>query len=202
MPRKTRRPQPLHAYTGSARPAHLWPLCAACVVLGMLLGAGATYLALRFTVRHHAPPIVTAPIADAPPASLTAGLSAADAAIRLGDWQEDHAHWPEAIANLTQALALGADTPDVRTDLGVAYYKNNQPRQALAQYQLAHAADPHHENSLFNQGSVYVVMGEPLQAIQVWQDYLRQFPQGAHVSDARLLITQLTRSGTPPPATP
>lgn len=201
MPRKTRRPQQSYGTTQVEHHVRWWPVCAACLLLGMLLGAGGTYLALRPSHHHAAPLASSAPAFPAPnntaspPAELTAGLPPVEASVRLGDWYEDHQEWTQAIALLTQAITLGADTPDVRTDLGVAYYRNRQPKEALAQYQTAHDANPRHENSLFNQGSVYLLLGRPGNAISVWEDYIRQFPNGQHVSDARLLIKQAAQGG-------
>ena len=102
-----------------------------------------------------------------------------------------------------QAIAGGLDNPDVRTDLGVAYYKSGQLPQALEQYALAQKQDPNHENSLYNEGAVFAELGDMPKALAVWKDYLRRFPQGSHVEGARQLIAQVQAHGlqtSKPPA--
>ena len=54
-----------------------------------------------------------------------------------------------------EAIAQGADTPDVRTDLGNCFRFLGQPQKALEQYAIAQKQNPQHENSLFNQISLY-----------------------------------------------
>ena len=51
--------------------------------------------------------------------------------------------------------------------------------------------DPHHENSLFNQAAAYATLGDTNRAIALWNQYIQEFPQGQHVADARMLITQI-----------
>ncbi len=210
MPRKTRRPAEFRVPVGTARPAS-WPRYLACLLLGALLGAGGTYAALRPALRRASAPRpapIIAPSAPgspgdaaeaaSPPPTLTVGLPPAQAALNAANWYEDHAQYPQAIASYTQAIKGGLDSPDARTDLGVAFYKSGQPQKALAQYQAAQAQDPRHENSLFNQGAAYAVLGQPKQAVRVWREYLARFPQGQHISDARQLIKQLSgHSGSP-----
>lgn len=48
------------------------------------------------------------------------GLSASGAAVVIGNFAYDHQRWSEAILQYEQAIAGGANTPDVRTDLGNA----------------------------------------------------------------------------------
>ncbi len=135
------------------------------------------------------------PAATSPPPGLTVGLAPGKAAVALGNWYEDHKQWAQAIASYTQAVSSSEDSPNVRTDLGVAYYEAGQPKDALVQYQAAQRQDPAHENSLFNQGSVYVVLGDVPKAIGVWRTYIKRFPQGQHVADARQLIAQMRAHG-------
>lgn len=210
MPRKTRRPPEFRVPTGIVRPA-LWPRYVAIAVVFALLGAGITYAALRPALRRAAasrtrPAVVnppSAPPAEAiPPAGLTAGLAPGNAARALGNWYEDHKQWTQAVTFYTQAINSGLDDPDVRTDLGVAYYEAGQPQNALVQYQAAQTQNPRHENSLFNQGSVYAVTGQVPKAIEIWRTYIKRFPQGQHVADARQLIAQINLHGGQVPFTP
>lgn len=224
MPRKTRRPPKFRVPTGVVRPV-LWPRFLATALLSAAVGAVVTYAVLLPTLRRAAAagglpavsaaaslpaaaaintpsPPAAAQSAAAPPPELTANLTPAKAAVALGNWYEDHKQWPQAIASYTQALGTDQDSPDVRTDLGVAYYEAGQPQLALVQYQTAQQQNPRHQNSFFNQGSVYAVTGDVPRAIKTWRTYIKRFPQGQHVADARQLISQITLHGSQVPFTP
>ncbi len=173
MARKTRRALPGPAPT--AFPLGHWGGYLTVGLFCLALGIGGTYLALRPTLAQ---------------AAQTRTLSAQSARDQ-GNAAEDASRWPEAITLYTQAIAGGIDNADIRTDLGVAYFKSSQPQKALAQYALARTLDPHHENSLFNQAAAYANLGDSNRAIALWNEYIKEFPQGQHVSDARMLITQI-----------
>ena len=124
-----------------------------------------------------------------PPASLTAGMPPVQAALTLGNWYYDHEAWANAVTQYRKALDMGLDNPDVRTDYGSALRFSGQPQKALEQYRLAQKQDPRHENSLFNQGGVYASdLKDPAKAIAAWQQYIKQFPNGQSVAQAKLLI--------------
>ena len=148
------------------------------------LGSGGTYLALR-------------------PALAQAASSrsvSAQASRELGNGYEDHGQWPQAVAAYTEAIAGGLDDPDIRTDLGVAYFKSSQPKKALEQYVIAQHQNPQHENSLFNEASAYAVLGDSTRAIAIWQQYLQRFPQGQHVADAKKFIAEVQAHAPAPPS--
>ena len=147
-----------------------------------MLGSGGTYLALK-------------PALTAAAASRT---SAAQAALTQGNSYEDQQQWPLAIIAYKQAIAGGQDNPDIRTDLGVAYFRSQQPKLALEQYQAAQKQNPNHENSLYNQGSVYAVTGNSPRAIALWQEYLKRFPAGVHAAEATTLIGEVQAHGVSP----
>jgi len=175
--RKTRRQVPPAPNNGGVRPS--WAGYLGIGLLCAALGSGGTYLALRPALAQSA-------------ASRTV---TAQAARDLGNAYEDRQQWPQAIAAYNQAIADGLDNPDIRTDLGVAYFRASQPKQALEQYQTAQRQNPHHENSLYNQGSVYAVSGDSTRAIALWQQYLQRFPQGQHAAEARTLIAEVQAHG-------
>ena len=184
MPRKTRRPSPPAPTTVQTG----WGVRSSLVgyLLGGLvcaaLGSGGTYLALR-------------------PALTQVRTQTASADRELGNQQEDQGQWTLAIASYQKAIAGGIDNPDIRTDLGVAYFKSSQPQKALEQYVIAQKQDPSHENSLFNKASAYAVLGDSKEAISIWQAYLQKFPQGQHAADAKNFIAQVQAHGlTPAPA--
>lgn len=183
MARKTRKVTPP---TPNARgDGKRWGKYVAVGLACAALGSGGTYLALRPALSQAA-----------------AGRSlTAQAARDQGNSYEDHGQWPQAVAAYTQAIAGGLDNPDIRTDLGVAYFKSSQPQKALEQYVLAQRQNPQHENSLFNEASAYAVLGDSKRAVSIWQQYLQRFPQGQHVTDAKNFITTVQAHGlTPAPA--
>ncbi|MEI6106835.1 MAG: tetratricopeptide repeat protein [Opitutae bacterium] len=171
-------------------------------VVGMLLGATITYLALLPNLRPTN--AATAPTAEAPPSDpsshlpapeLTAGQAPAQAERTLGNFYYDHQNWPDAISHYEAALRQGNDDADIRTDLGNAYRFAHRPDDALAQYRRAQQMNPAHEFSLFNQGGLYLDdLKQPGQAIEIWNQYLTRFPTGRNVDTARQLIAQ-TQAG-------
>lgn len=134
--------------------------------------------------------------AHEPPAALTSGMTPPQKALTLGNWYYDHQKWPLAIQNYRAAIAGGLDNPNVRTDMGNALRFSGQPQKALEQYQLAQKQDPTHEQSLFNQGALYAAsMNDPKKGIEMWQAYLKRFPNGQSVEAARSLIAQAQSGG-------
>lgn len=180
MPRKTRRAGPSPPSNGRARTGLL-----SYVLTGLfcaLLGAGGTYLALR--------PALTQ-------ASATRS-SMAQADREQGNQEEDRGQWRSAIDSYQKAISEGIDNPDIRTDLGVAYFKASQPQQALEQYATAQRQNPAHENSLFNEAIAYAKLGDTGRAIATWQAYLVKFPSGQHIAAAKSLIAEVQLHGLPP----
>src|SRR5687768_12553926 len=80
------------------------------------LGAGLMWYLLggkSEPTRTVTPSSVVAP--EAPP--NVAHLSPADAAVTLGNWHYDRQRWLQAIEQYQEALKLGKDNADVRTDM-------------------------------------------------------------------------------------
>ena len=116
----------------------------------------------------------------------------AQAAATLGNWEYDHANWPAAAEQYQRALAAGADTPDIHTDLGTAYRYLGEGDKALEQYGIAQRKEPFHQNSLFNQAVVYAdLLHDRPRAIATAREFLRRFPQSKGAESARKLIDEL-----------
>lgn len=152
---------------------------------GGLIGATATYLALR--PKLSVTPIAAAslaktaadPLAYLPPPELTAGQAPAQAERTLGNFYYDHQNWPAAIRSYQAAIQQGSDDADIRTDLGNAYRFSQRPDDALVQYQLAQKMNPAHEFSLFNQGG------------SIWKiciNHKKPLPLGGNIYAASLLV--------------
>jgi tetratricopeptide (TPR) repeat protein len=189
-----------------------WRPVVVAAVLGVLAGSVGTYFLLlpRLRANAVAPAAPAGATADSsaaqlPAPDLTAGQPPVQAERMLGNFYYDHQNWPAAIQHYEAAINLGANDPDIRTDLGNAYRFTNRAEAALAQYQLAQKLNPAHEFSLFNQGGLYYEQfKQPLKAVEIWNEYLRRFPQGESAQAARQLIAQAqgTASGFALPVNP
>lgn len=210
MPRKSHRLLPVPGPSPLRRRQSVsWAGYALTAFISMALGAGGTLLAVHYQAPKTAArgPLASSagPLAPdnggrggEPPAALIQNLPPAEAALNSGNWYEDHQQYPQAIAAYTQAIEGELDNPNLRTDLGVAYYKSGQPEKALEQYVVAQKQDPTHENSLFNQGSAYATLGNRRRALAAWRQYLERFPSGKHVEDAHNFIATLQASAPKP----
>ena len=173
-----------------------WLPFAAIGVVGGLLGASITYLALRQSLQQAStavsPAIVpVGPTRHLPSPELTAGQNPAEAARTLGNFYYDQQNWPDAIKQYRSAILLGLDDANIRTDLGNAYRFTGRADDALAEYRHAQTQDPTHEFSLFNQGGLYLEdLKQPDKAVEIWNQYLVRFPTGRNADAARQLIIQ------------
>ena len=125
------------------------------------------------------------------------GMSAGESAVELGNFAYDHQRWPEAIRRYQEAIANGIDNADVHTDLGNAFRFSGQPEQALNQYTTAQRLNPQHENSLFNQISLFTeTLNEPQRAIPICEEFMRRFPASEKIPAVR---DQLARAKSTAP---
>src|SRR2546421_8191827 len=148
------------------------------VIVSAAMGAALTWLFMSqrsVSQVRSALPAQPSPISNAAPD--VSGMSAGEAAVTLGNVAYDHKRWGEAIRRYQEAIASGVDTADVHTDLGNVFRFSGQPEQALNQYTIAQKLDPQHQNSLFNQISLYTeVLNEPVRAIPICEEFIRRFP--------------------------
>jgi tetratricopeptide (TPR) repeat protein len=177
------------------------------VLAAFALGAGTTWLVMRATPAAPGKPAIldftgAASGAQSPGASPFASAAAeppdvsqlapAEAARTLADWNYDRQNWAHAIEHYQAAIAAGADTPDVRTDLGNCFRFLGQPQKALEQYELAQKQNPQHENSLFNQISLYGdLLHDKEHALTVGREFLARFPQSPQVQSAHQLLNRI-----------
>lgn len=170
------------------------------------LGAGATWFAMRGSSSTPAQPEIQSfiPVAPGQPPGLSqpappvaavppdvSQLTPAEAARTLGNWNYDRQNWPHAIEHYEQAIARGADNPDVRTDLGNCFRFLGQPEKALEQYQISQKENPLHENSLFNQISLLAdLLHDNERAAAAARDFLARFPQSPRAETVKQLNLQ------------
>ncbi|MGI8890310.1 MAG: tetratricopeptide repeat protein [Chthoniobacterales bacterium] len=186
------------------------------LLLAFGLGGGMMWLIMRGGAANSPSPeienFLLPPTAQAPAASPTSApapgappnvsqMSPVDAARTLGNWNYDQQNWPHAIEHYEEAIKFGADNPDVRTDLGNCYRFLGQPEKALEQYQLAQKQNPQHENSLFNQISLFAqFLHDQDRAASAAREFVTKFPLSPQAQAAR---QQLQASpSAPSPKTP
>jgi Tetratricopeptide repeat len=167
------------------------------VLVSAALGAGITWL---ITSQHSKPEFHPMPLS--PPASAfnatpdVSGLSAGNAAVVLGNFAYDHQRWPDAIRQYQKAIVSGVNTADVHTDLGNAFRFSGQPEKALEEYQVAQKLNPQHENSLFNQISLFTeVLHEPTRAVPLCEEFIRRFPASDKLSVVRQQLARIKNPG-------
>jgi len=166
-------------------------------VVSAAVGAGTTWLITSQRSKSEFHPLPLSPPATAFNATPdVSGLSADDAAVVLGNFAYDHQRWSEAIRQYEQAIASGIDTADVRTDLGNALRFSGQPDKALEQYTIAQRMNPQHENSLFNQISLFTeVLHEPTRAIPLCQEFIRRFPTSDKLPVVQQQLARIRKAG-------
>lgn len=148
------------------------------VIVSAAMGAGLTWMFTSQRSNSQVRPAFSPP--PAPAANATpdvSGMPPGEAAVVLGNFAYDHQRWPEAISRYQEAIANGIDNADVHTDLGNAFRFSGQPEQALNQYTIAQKLDPQHENSLFNQISLFTeTLNQPARAIPICEEFISRFP--------------------------
>jgi len=185
------KPQP------AARPTpSFWLPFVVIGLVGLLLGATITYLALRPRLQQSrdpvaAPVVAQDPSTHLPSPDLTEGQLPAEADHTRGNFYYDHQNWSEAIRYYNSAIKQGIDNADIHTDLGNAYRFSGRPNDALTEYTRAQQLNPNHEFSLFNLGGLYLEdLRQPDKAVEIWNEYLTRFPAGRNVEAARDFIAR------------
>jgi cytochrome c-type biogenesis protein CcmH/NrfG len=97
--------------------------------------------------------------------------------VELGNMYYDAAQWNDAIGYYTRALNETPANPDVRTDMGIAYFNSGDPDRALKEFDHALKDDPRHVQTLFNVGIVKMSgKNDPKGAIAAWESLLKIDP--------------------------
>ena len=170
------------------------------VIVSAAMGAAVTWLIMSQRSTSNAPTTPPAqPLQSSATANATApdvsGMPAGEAAVTLGNFAYDHQRWPEAVLHYQEAIANGMDNADVHTDLGNSFRFSGQPEQALNQYLIAQKLNPQHENSLFNQISLFSeALNQPSRAVPLCEEFIRRFPNSDKLPAVR---EQLERAKAP-----
>jgi cytochrome c-type biogenesis protein CcmH/NrfG len=100
-----------------------------------------------------------------------------DSLVKLGNLFYDGQQFPSAIQYYERALAIHPDNPDVRTDMGTAYWYTGDAEKALAAMEASLKYRPGHPQTLFNLGWVrWQGKADPKGAIEAWQQLLKANP--------------------------
>ncbi len=100
-----------------------------------------------------------------------------DSLVKLGNLYYDGQQFPSAIQYYERALAIHPDNPDVRTDMGTAYWYTGNSEKALAAMETSLKYRPGHPQTLFNLGWVrWQGKQDPKGAIEAWQQLLKANP--------------------------
>jgi cytochrome c-type biogenesis protein CcmH/NrfG len=77
-----------------------------------------------------------------------------DSLVKLGNLYYDGQQFPNAIQYYERALLIHPENPDVRTDMGTAYWYTGNAEKALASMETSLKYRPGHPQTLFNLGWV------------------------------------------------
>jgi cytochrome c-type biogenesis protein CcmH/NrfG len=189
----------LQSVTNSANSAGAWSgtqaylLAAFCLLLGVALGylfrgsapvaaqAGASATTQQGRGQQQpADPNAQAALAQAAAPLvelLNKNPNDFDSLVKLGNLFYDGKEFPGAIQYYERALAIHPDNPDVRTDMGTAYWYTGNAEKALASMETSLKYRPGHPQTLFNLGWVrWQGKQDPKGAIEAWQQLLKANP--------------------------
>ena len=183
------------AAAGSWTGKQAYILAAFCLLLGVALGylfrgsASVTQQATASTTTQQGSgvgPQPADPAAQAALAQAAAPLVEAinknpndfDSLVKLGNLFYDGQQFPHAIQYYERALVIHPDNPDVRTDMGTAYWYTGNAEKALTAMETSLKYRPGHPQTLFNLGWVrWQGKQDPKGAIEAWQQLLKANPE-------------------------
>jgi cytochrome c-type biogenesis protein CcmH/NrfG len=100
-----------------------------------------------------------------------------DSLVKLGNVYYDGQQYATAIQYYERALVIHPENPDVRTDMGTAYWYLGNADKAIAAMETSLKNRPGHPQTLFNLGWVrWQGKGDPEGAIEAWRQLLKANP--------------------------
>jgi cytochrome c-type biogenesis protein CcmH/NrfG len=181
--------------SGAWSSTQAYVLAALCLLLGVALGylfrgsaspdaaqAAVAATAQQGTGPHPQPPDPNAPAALAQAAAplletVKQNPNDYDSLVKLGNLFYDGQQFPHAIQYYERALAIYPENPDVRTDMGTAYWYTGDADKAQAAMETSLKYRPGHPQTLFNLGWVrWQGKQDPKGAVQAWQQLLKANP--------------------------
>lgn len=100
-----------------------------------------------------------------------------DSLVKLGNVYYDGQQYPSAIQYYEKALAIHPENPDVRTDMGTAYWYTGKADKAIEEMETSLKYQDGHPQSLFNLGWVrWQGKGDAKGAVEAWERLLKANP--------------------------
>jgi len=100
-----------------------------------------------------------------------------DSLVKLGNLFYDGQQYPSAIQYYERALTIHPENPDVRTDMGTAYWYTGNVDKAIAAMETSLKYRPGHQQTLFNLGWVrWQGKADPKGAVEAWERLLQANP--------------------------
>jgi tetratricopeptide (TPR) repeat protein len=118
--------------------------------------------------------------------------------IELGNLYMDHGQFADAARWYGEAVALRPD-PDVIVDFGACLVNGGKATEGLEQFERALKLAPGHKKASFNKGVALMELGRPKEAVAVWDDLLKRFPDDPQLQTLKRQIEQV-RAGAPKPS--
>ena len=189
---------PTNSTTAAWTSTQAYVLAAFCLVLGVALGylfrgsasPGATQNMASTTASTTAQPGTEAHPQQSAQAQAALAQTAAplleavnknpndyDSLVKLGNLYYDGQQFPNAIQYYERALVIHPDNPDVRTDMGTAYWYMGNADKAVAAMETSLKYRPGHPQTLFNLGWVrWQGKADAKGAVEAWQQLLKANP--------------------------
>jgi tetratricopeptide (TPR) repeat protein len=115
--------------------------------------------------------------------------------IELGNLYMDHGQWTDAARWYGEAVALRPE-PDTIVDLGACLVNGGKANEGLEQFERALKLAPGHKKASFNKGVALMELGRAKEAVAVWDDLLKRFPDDPQLQTLKRQIEQV-RAGAP-----
>jgi tetratricopeptide (TPR) repeat protein len=110
--------------------------------------------------------------------------------VELGNLYMDHGQWADGARWYGEAIALRPD-PDTIVDLGACLVNGGKATEGLEQFERALKLAPGHKKASFNKGVALMELGRPQEAVAVWDDLLKRFPNDPQLLTLRRQIDQV-----------
>lgn len=117
--------------------------------------------------------------------------------VELGNLHMDHRSFDEAARWYREAIAIRPD-PDVIVDLGACLVNGGKAADGLAEFEKALKMSPDHRKAAFNKGVALMELGRPQEAVAVWDDLLKRFPDDPQLQTLKRQIDQVRASARRP----
>ncbi len=121
---------------------------------------------------------------------------------QAGNIYYDAQQYPEAVKFYESALKTDAKNPNIRTDLGTAYFYMGDPDRAIAELNTSLQYDPKHAQTLLNLGLIkWQAHMDVNGAVTAWQHLLDTNPNFEQAEQVKKMIAQAKRHSGMKPGT-